>query len=87
MSSASLGILVKSLLSSWSASMFVLSIATCISFSSRSSLAQFSLCSCNVSLILSESVFDTGALTFAEDVQLNVVCRLRHPRPASMPLL
>ena len=45
--------------------MFVLTIAARISFSSRSSSAHFSLCFCNVSLILSGSVFDTGALTFA----------------------
>ena len=63
LSSASSRVLVKSLLSSWSTSMFVLAIATCISF--RSSSGHFSLCSCNVSLILSGSVFDTGALTFA----------------------
>ena len=65
LSSASSRILVKSLLSSWSTSMFVFTIAARISFSSRSSSAHFSLCSCSVSLILSGSVFDTGALTFA----------------------
>ena len=45
--------------------MFVLTIAARISFSSRSTSAHFSLCSCKVSLILSGSIFDTGALTFA----------------------
>ena len=58
-------ILLKSLLISWSTTMLVLVIAARISLTCRSSSAHFSLRPCNASLILSVSVFYTGAFTCA----------------------